>query len=105
MQRPCVTISHLLQTSNTFQAVMVTDGNTSFTLFIYQCGDLQWPGFHSATVGFSAGSEFASNHWLSGNPNITSIACLNTPDNQSYTLIYTLTELGNYGKNCNFKCR
>ena len=35
---------------------------------------------------------FFSKHWLSENPNATSIACLNTPDNQFFTLVYKLTE-------------
>ena len=74
---------------------MVTDGINSFAIFIYQCGDLQWSG--GATIGFGAGSESFSNHMLSGTPNVTSIACLNTPDNQFYTLSYMLTdfEMGN----------
>ena len=80
----------LLQT-NTFQAVMVTDGNNSFAIFIYQCGDLQWSR-NGTTIGFGAGSEFFSNHWLSGTPNVSSIACLNTPDSQFFTLLYKLTE-------------
>ena len=77
---------------------MVTDGNISFAIFIYQCGDLEWPGFYGATIGFGAGSEFASNHWLSGTPNVTSIACLNTPESQFYSLIYALIHFRNYGK-------
>ena len=77
---------------------MVTDGTNSFTVLIYQCGDLQWPGDFASTIGFGAGSEFASNHWLSGTPNVTSIACLNTPDNPFYSLIYALTDFRNYGK-------
>ena len=72
---------------------MVTDGIDSFAIFIYQCGDLQWPEHGWATVGFGAGYEFVSNHWLSGTPNVTSIACLNTPDDQFYSLLYKLTEL------------
>ena len=70
---------------------MVTDGNNSFTIFIYQCGDLQWSR-NGTTIGFGAGSEFFSNHWLSGTPNVSSIACLNTPDSQFFTLLYKLTE-------------
>ena len=78
---------------------MVTDGINSFAIFLYRCGDLQWSGRHiGATIGFGAGSEFVSNHWLSGTPNVTSIACLNTPDNQFFTLIYELTE-ARYGEN------
>ena len=69
---------------------MVTDGNISFAIFIYQCGDLQWQ--NNANIGFGAGSEFVSNHWLSGTENVTSIACLNTPDNQFFSLLYVLTD-------------
>ena len=69
---------------------MVTDGTNSFAIFIYQCGDLQWPG--NATIGFGAGSEFVSNHWLSGSQNVTSIACFNSPDNQFFALLYVLTD-------------
>ena len=77
---------------------MVTDGNTSFAIFIYQCGDLQWSGYDAATIGFGAGSQFASNHWLSEAPNVTSIACLNTPDSQFFSLIYNLTDSRYFGK-------
>ena len=70
---------------------MVTDGNNSFAIFIYQCGDLQWSR-NGTTIGFGAGSEFFSNHWLSGTPNVSSIACLNTPDSQFFALLYKLTE-------------
>ena len=76
---------------------MVTDGNTSFAIFIYQCGDLQWPGY-GATIGFGAGSEFVSNHWLSGTQSVTAIACLNTPDSQFFSLLYKVTDFNNYGK-------
>ena len=76
---------------------MVTDGINSFAIFIYQCGDLQWSGYDPATIGFGAGYESASNHWLSRTPNVTSIACFNRPDNQFYSLLYALTNLTNYG--------
>ena len=74
----------------------MTDGINSFAIFIYRCGDLQWPGHQQATNGFAVSSEIVVNHWLSGTP-ITSIACLNTPDNQFFTLLYKLTE-PRYGK-------
>ena len=76
---------------------MVTDGANSFAIFIYQCGDLQWTR-HGATIGFDASFEFVSIHWLSESQNVTSIACLNTPDNQFFSLLYKLTE-SRYGKN------
>ena len=92
-----INIMRILQT-NTFQSVIVTDGMNSFAIFIYQCGDLQWNGYdYEATIGFGAGSEYFSNHWLSGSPYVTSIACLNTPDNQFFSLLYKLTE-SRYGE-------
>ena len=68
---------------------MVTDGTDSFTIFLYQCGDLEWSG--GATIGFGASSELFSNHRLSRSPSITSIGCLNAPDNQFFTVLYGLT--------------
>ena len=68
---------------------MVTDGANSFAIFIYRCGDLQWNG--GATIGYGASSEMFSNHRLSRSPIITSIGCLNTPDNQFFTVLYEIT--------------
>ena len=68
---------------------MATDGTNSFAVFIYKCGDLKWNG--GATIGYGASSEMFSNHRLS-ETKPTSIACLNSPDNQFYTVIYELTD-------------
>ena len=78
----------ILQT-NTFQAVMVTDGVNSYAIFIYRCGDLEWSG--GATIGYGASSEMFSNHRLSGTFFITVIGCLNNPDNQFFTVLYEIT--------------
>ena len=86
-------ILHLLQT-NTFQAVLVTDGTNSFTIFIYRCGDIQWDVeavSRGATIGFGAGSELFSNHRLTLVQDATSIDCLNTPDNQFFTVLYDIS--------------
>ena len=74
---------------------MVTDGHSSYAIFIYQCGDLEWSG--GATIGFGAGLEFVSNHRLSGTPNVTSIACLSSSGDQYFSLVYALTDFGTYG--------
>ena len=88
----CLTItvlcSQTLQT-NTFQAVLVTDGANSFAIFIYRCGDLQWG--HEATIGYGASFEMFSNNRLSLIQDATSIACLNAPDNQFFTVVYEIT--------------
>ena len=78
----------------------MTDGTNSFAIFIYRCGDIQWdfegPGFGSgiaggATIGFGAGSELFSNHRLTLIQDTTSIDCLNTPDNQFFTVLYDIS--------------
>ena len=89
---------HFLQT-NTFQAVIVTDGSNSFAIFIYRCGDIQWdfrgfgPGFGGATIGFGASSEFFSNHRLALIRDATSIDCINAPENQFFTVLYGISNL------------
>ena len=68
----------------------MTDGTNSFAIFIYLCGDLDWPG--GATIGYTASTEMFENHRLSGSPLVTSIACLNNPHNQFFTVVYALTD-------------
>ena len=46
----------LLLQANTFQAVIATDGQRTFVLFIY--GDIEWG--NSATIGFNAGDGIRS---------------------------------------------
>ena len=68
---------------------MVTDGDDSYAVFIYQCGDLGWDG--GATIGFGASSEIFANHRLILTQNATSIACLNNPDDLFFTVLYKLS--------------
>ena len=89
-------VLQILQT-NTFQAVLVTDGTNSFAIFIYRCGDLEWGS--GATIGFGAGFELFLNHRLSISGDATSIACINTPDNQFFTVLYNISNFGE-GKIC-----
>ena len=39
---------------NTYQVVLATDGNQTYSLFLYR--DVQW-GFESTVVGFNSGSR------------------------------------------------
>ncbi|XP_045396014.1 mucin-4-like isoform X1 [Lemur catta] len=63
--------SHLLQT-NTYQAILSTDGSRSYTLFLYQSGGMQWdatrrPGT-SVLMGFSSGDGYFENSLLMSRP-------------------------------------
>ena len=42
---------------NTFQAVLATDGNQTFVMFLYE--DIQW-GSAQTTIGFNAGDQSQS---------------------------------------------
>ncbi len=56
------------QQTNTYQAVIVTDGIYSSNLFTYACGDLEWSatGNRPAVVGYNAGGTYFENHRSSG---------------------------------------
>ena len=47
----------MLQVVNTFQAVLATDGNQTFVMFLYE--DIQW-GSAQTTIGFNAGDRSQS---------------------------------------------
>ena len=60
-----------LSQENTFQAVLITDGEYSYTVFTYKCGLLEWGS--AATIGFnSAGGRYANN-----DPSSSAVACDN----------------------------
>ena len=59
---------------------MTTDSNNSYTVFTYQCGELNWgrglqQASQYASIGFSAGPNLFANHPLSRQPNVNDIAC------------------------------
>lgn len=66
-----VIVLHSLQ-ANTFQAIVITDGTDSYSVYTYKCGELTWPG--SAIIGFNAPLMDYTNDPFSGN-SADSIAC------------------------------
>ena len=73
----CAKTSSCLQIQeNNFQAVVVTNGILSYTVFTYQCGELNWVQRNNASIGFSISTTSFANHSLSRLPNINDIACL-----------------------------
>ena len=59
-------------------------------MYIYRCGDLQWPG--GATIGYNGGpiGGFYQNHPLSGAAANT-IACINTGVTEWSNVIYNVS--------------
>ena len=39
----CITIMYSIQ-SNTFQGILITDGSSSYAVFIYNCSNMEWGG-------------------------------------------------------------
>jgi fibulin 1/2 len=77
---------------NTYQAVLITNGFVSYSIFTYHCQNLQWSGYwRHATIGYNAGGEYYYNHPLTGLPQVNNIACLNQPADSYYNLLNKLS--------------
>ena len=55
---------------------MVTNELQSYTVFTYQCGELNWVHRNRASIGFSASFTSFTNHPLSRLQNVNDTACL-----------------------------
>ena len=77
-----------IQTSS-FQAVIITNSVSSFAVFTYKCGDLN---YNNGLIGFSSGnSSLFANHPASLRINDSHIACTNSPESPWMNVIYELT--------------
>ena len=57
---------------------MATNGDQSYAVFTYKCGELNWLLHNfNAGIGFSGGSNLYANHPLSLRHNVNDIACIN----------------------------
>ena len=72
--------------TNRFQGAIITDGVTSYAVFLYNCDDMEWSG--EAKIGWQASSVLYEAHRLSGTTNAKDVACLNTPTTSRSVLIY-----------------
>ena len=71
---------------NTFQAILITDGIYTYSIFIYKCGLLEWD--NGVTIGFSAASDPYANH----SPSSSEIACLNMENSNFTNVVYRLSD-------------
>ena len=71
----CVSESqfHMQGITNTFQAILITDGTDSYAVFIYECGGMEWGG---GVIGWQASFSNYMSHYLSGHLNSNDIGCL-----------------------------
>ena len=66
--------------------MIATDGFTSYAVFTYKCGELNW--MDTTTIGFSITQDFYANHALSRAANINDIACFNSPNSVWSNVVY-----------------
>ena len=69
---------------------MATDGNQSYAVFTYQCGELNW--VNNASIGFSAGPNFFANHPFSQRPNVNGIACVSQTCPPLTNVVYRISD-------------
>ena len=71
---------------------MVTDGVTSYAIFNYKCGNLQWASSlgNSAVSGYNFQGASFQQDFLSGFPQISDVACRNLPCSEFYTVLYDI---------------
>ena len=70
---------------------MVTNGVQSYTVFTYQCGELNWVQGRSASIGFTASSASSINHPLSRLPKVNDIACLKQQCSPWSNVVYQIS--------------
>ena len=74
--------------TNTYQAVIITDGLSSFALFIYNCQQMEWSG--EVGIGVNGDGRFYANHILSKSETAHEVACLNSPSSNWNNILYQL---------------
>ena len=72
--------------------ILATNGEESYAVFTYKCGDLNWLSSPRASIGYSAASNVYANHPLSRTSNVNSIACVNSPSSPWSNIVYNLNE-------------
>ena len=84
-----------LNSTNTFQAIIITDVFTTYVIYTYECGELEWsgPDFLHAVVGYNLPNVGLPNvgfmnEPLSGTPRILTIACQNRPISNFVNIVY-----------------
>ena len=72
---------------------MTTDFKSSFAVFIYRCGDLNFPRNH-ATIGFVSEDGVYANHEAMFRKKISAVSCLNYPNSPWVNVVYDIAVPG-----------
>ena len=84
--------SRSLQT-NSFQGILITDGYSSYAVFTYRCGYMDWSD-EPTLIGYRIGSYDSTNSYSGNSAN--NIACAYSPHSVWSNELYTLGNFGMY---------
>lgn len=65
--------------TNSFQAILITDGTKSYAVYTYRCGQMEWGD--ESTIGFNAGGDYYENHPITGHFQSHYVSCLQNISN------------------------
>ena len=76
---------------NTYQALVITDGKDSYTVFTYMCDLIQWSGlWRYPTIGYNAAGTLFANHPLTGREEANQIDCISN-SSQYTNVVYKIS--------------
>ena len=76
---------------NTYQALVITDGENSYAVFTYMCDLMQWSGrWRYPTIGYNAAGTLFANHPLTARKEANQIDCIND-DSQYVNVAYEIS--------------
>ena len=64
---------YLQSITNTFQGILITDGSSSYAVFIYECGGMKWGG---GVIGWQASTSHYNSFYTSKLSYNNNIGCL-----------------------------
>ena len=80
---------HSFLQTNSFQAILITNGMKSYAVFTYKCSSMAWAV--QPTIGFNAGGTLYYNHPLTGENYAFNIGCVHTGEsNDTNNVVYDL---------------
>ena len=84
-----VYVHHLQE--NKYQALVITDGESSYAVFTYMCDLMRWSGlWRYPTIGYNAAGVLFENHPLTARKEANQIDCRNS-DDQYVNVVYKIS--------------
>ena len=95
LRRSVPSTTHTCAQTNTFQALVATDGIRSYAVFTYKCDSLRWSGQNRhAVIGYNLRGRFI-NHPLSNTVQVVNVSCANSPATPWTNLVYSIGTVQN----------